>query len=181
MEDPRKSPVTREPPTGMPSPRFAGTAHPHPTPPAAPSRGKAVPRPRPKLTAQQDAVGVLLASHPGERVAQRPATARTQEHQRVLRRGSLLLTPLQQCPRRVCARHARPLLQPPMAARIFRQPLLQQRRLAPLALVVTRTRGRAGFQRKCTSHDEFAAPRSLTGNSTAAHAQGARGGHRRGG
>lgn len=181
MGDPRKRPVTREPPAGTPLLRFAGTAHtPHPSPRPHQGTPNAERRPHgpwPELTAQQDAVGVVLVGHPGERVAQRPATACTQEHQRVLRSVRLLLPPFRLWLRPVCARHTRPLLQLPIAARVFRQPLLQQRGLAPLAHAVTRTCRRRLSQRTGTSHYlRICRAPERHGNSTAARAEGARGG-----
>jgi hypothetical protein len=85
---------------------------------------------RPQLTAQQDAVGVLLAGHPAQRVAQRPPAAGAQEHQRpVLRRLLLARRLLRAGLRRVPARRvprARPFLQQLVSPRVFGQPPAQQ-------------------------------------------------------
>lgn len=82
--DPRKSPVPREPPAGTPLLRFARTASALASPAPASTEEPPTREDSPTLSAQQDAVGVLQAGHPGERVAQRPATEGAQEHQRVL-------------------------------------------------------------------------------------------------
>lgn len=88
---------------------------------------KAVLNPKPpgrQLTAQQDGVGVLLAGHPAQRVAQRPPAAGAQKHQRPVfllswLRRLLVLRPFRAGHGRVPAQggtHARPLLQQLVAA-----------------------------------------------------------------
>lgn len=163
-------------PAASPSPpgpsRCGTSSSPPPSPPPRlPTRAR-------QLTAQQDAVGVLLARHPAQRVAQRPPAAGAQKHQRpVLLLGgfrSLL------APRRLCTGHRRvrahgvphvcPLLQQLVTVRVFREPPAQQRGVAPLALVTaTRTACRraslATTGRPNARHSSKSpASRSATGN-----------------